>query len=233
MSRPSARTVALRDQILAALSAEWPLPVSTRRVCEMLGAHRYDETGYRVYPQLCALDRLGLVERIRRGPDCRDVFWRFLGDPTEADFNAAVDVIEAPDSRTLELKQGRGSAEPTDDFEAILATLDRYIKALDVAERQFVTAAATGDYEVETDAADELAAVVRQFVNVCTNWPANGGAVTQSTETDRDRETVVAQAIAAERFKGRQLLGEPTATDVDQVRHLARAAISALAQRVR
>lgn len=91
MGRPSARTVAMRDQILAALRTEWPLPVSTRRVCELLGAHRYDETGYRAYPQLCALDRLGVVESIRRDPDCRDVFWRFLGDPTDADLNAAVD----------------------------------------------------------------------------------------------------------------------------------------------
>lgn len=91
MGRPSARTVAMRDQILAALQTEWPLPVSTRRVCELMGAHRYDETGCRIYPQLCALDRLGVVERIRRDNDCRDVFWRFLGDPTDTDLNVAVD----------------------------------------------------------------------------------------------------------------------------------------------
>ncbi len=91
MGRPSARTVAMRDQILAALRAEWPLPISTRRVCELMGAHRYDQTGYRIYPQLCALDRLGVVERIRRDDDCRDVFWRFLGDPTDADLSTAVD----------------------------------------------------------------------------------------------------------------------------------------------
>ena len=94
MGRPCARTVAIRDQILAVLRAEWPLPISTRRVCELLGANRYDETGRRVYPQLCALGRMGLVERIRLGAECRDVFWRFGGDPSDADLNAAVDALE-------------------------------------------------------------------------------------------------------------------------------------------
>lgn len=91
MGRPSARTVAMRDQILAALRTEWPLPVSTRQVCELLGANRYDQLGCRIYPQLCALDRSGLVERVRRDSDCRDVYWRFGGDPTDADLNAAVE----------------------------------------------------------------------------------------------------------------------------------------------
>lgn len=171
MGRPSARTVAIRDQILAALRAEWPLPISTRRVCELLGAHRYDETGYRIYPQLCALDRLGLVERIRRGPDCRDVFWRFLGDPTDADFNAAVDAVEPTGPSPIGPPQQQQAADSIDDFEAILSTLDSYIKALDHAERRFVDAAVYGDYDAETDAADELATLVRQFVNTCKNWP--------------------------------------------------------------
>ncbi|BBN50824.1 hypothetical protein [Mycobacterium avium] len=170
MGRPSARTVAIRDQILAALRAEWPLPVSTRRICELLGAHRYDETGYRVYPQLCALDRLGVVERIRRGAECRDVFWRFLGDPTDADLSAAVDATdptrpasEAPTDSADELEV---------DTETILSTLDSYIKALDEGQKRFVKAAASGDQDDETDAADDLAALVRQFVDVCNNWPA-------------------------------------------------------------
>jgi hypothetical protein len=168
MGRPSARTVAIRDQILAALRTEWPLPITTRRVCELLGAHRYDETGYRVYPQLCALDRLGVVERICRGAEYRDVFWRFVGDPTEADLNAAVDAVESPVSQ---LPQQQRSAQPTDDTDAILSTLDSYIRALDEAEKRFVNAAASGDDDAETDAADDLAALVRQFVGVCTNWP--------------------------------------------------------------
>lgn len=153
MGSPSARTVALRDQILAALRAESPLPISTRRVCELLGAHRYDETGYRIYPQLCALDRLGIVERLRRGGDCRDVFWRFLGDPTEADFNAAVDAAQHPKSEAIERRHWQRSDEPT---EATLATLDRYITAFDVAQRRFAVAASSGDTDAETGAADEL-----------------------------------------------------------------------------
>lgn len=168
MGSPSARTVALRDQILAALRAESPLPISTRRVCELLGAHRYDETGYRIYPQLCALDRLGIVERLRRGGDCRDVFWRFLGDPTEADFNAAVDAAQHPKSEAIERRHRQRSDELT---KATLATLDRYIAAFDVAQRRFAVAASSGDTDAETGAADELAALARQFVDVWTNWP--------------------------------------------------------------
>lgn len=94
MGRPSARTIAMREQILVALRTEWPLPVSSRRVCELLGANRYDHLGYRIYPQLCALDRSGLVERVRRDSDCRDVYWRFGGDPTDADLDAAVGTSE-------------------------------------------------------------------------------------------------------------------------------------------
>ncbi|MGB3354598.1 MAG: hypothetical protein WBB00_17750 [Mycobacterium sp.] len=53
MGRPSAQTVALRGRIVTALRAEGSTPAPTRRVCELLGARRYDETGYRIYPQLC------------------------------------------------------------------------------------------------------------------------------------------------------------------------------------
>ncbi len=95
MGRPSAQTVALRDRIVTALRGEGSTPASTRRVCELLGASRYDETGYRIYPQLCALERAGVVERIRPGGDCQDVFWRFLGDPTDAETDAAVDLDAA------------------------------------------------------------------------------------------------------------------------------------------
>jgi hypothetical protein len=49
-----------------------------------------------------------------------------------------------------------------------------------------------------------------------------------NTTASRDAETVVAQAICVERFKVRQLTGEPTDADVDQVRHLAKAAIQAM-----
>lgn len=170
MGRPSARTVAIRDQILAALRTEWPLPISTRRVCELLGAHRYSETGYRIYAQLCALDRLGIVERIRRDAGCRDVFWRFLGDPTDADLNAVIDAI---DSSQLAPAVPSDSTDQLDaDTEKMLSTLDSYIKSLDAAETRFVNAAASGDQDKETDAADDLAALVRQFVDFCNHWPA-------------------------------------------------------------
>ncbi|QFS94622.1 hypothetical protein FIV07_28005 (plasmid) [Mycobacterium sp. THAF192] len=169
MGRPSARTVALRDQIVAALRTEWPLPVSTRHLCELLGARRYDETGYRVYPQLCALARLGVVERIRREPECRDVFWRFQGDPTDADLNAVVDALEP--SPIQEPREQQRADETTDGLGEILSTLDSYISALDMAEERFTRAAASGDCGAERNAVDELAALVRQFVNVCTDWP--------------------------------------------------------------
>lgn len=166
MGRPSARSVALRDQILAALRTQWPLPTSTRHICELLGAQRYDETGYRIYPQLCALDRLGVVERIRGDAECRDVFWRFAGDPTDVEMNAAVDAAHAPQ---------QPAAQPPDEADVILSTLDSYIHALDAAEKRFADAAVSGDHEAETDAADDLATLVRQFVGMCTNWPAQSG----------------------------------------------------------
>jgi len=44
-----------------------------------------------------------------------------------------------------------------------------------------------------------------------------------------DLETAVARAIAGQRFNDRKLTATPTAEDIDQVRHLARAAIDAKA----
>lgn len=41
--------------------------------------------------------------------------------------------------------------------------------------------------------------------------------------------SAVAQAICIERFRDRQLTGEPTDADVDQVRHLAEAALRVIA----
>ncbi|SHU66098.1 Uncharacterised protein [Mycobacteroides abscessus subsp. abscessus] len=46
--------------------------------------------------------------------------------------------------------------------------------------------------------------------------------------TVRELETAVAHAICVEQFKERQLEGEPTAADVDQVRGLAAAALKAI-----
>ena len=115
MGRPSAQTVNLRSRIVTALRGEGSTPASTRRVCELLGARRYDETGNRIYPQLCALDRLGVVERIRPGGDCQEVFWRFLGDPTDAEVAAAVDLDAA--------HAGGADDEERPSFSVVLARL--------------------------------------------------------------------------------------------------------------
>ncbi|WP_245905797.1 hypothetical protein [Mycolicibacterium palauense] len=121
MGRPSPQTVALRERIVAALRGEGSTPASTRRVCELLGARRYDETGYRIYPQLCALDRLGVVERIRPGGDCQDVFWRLLGDPTDVEMAAAVD---------LDAAQTGDVDEEYPSFPMVMARLDALGAAL-------------------------------------------------------------------------------------------------------
>ena len=47
--------------------------------------------------------------------------------------------------------------------------------------------------------------------------------------TDDGTVSAVARAICVERFKDRKLAGEPTDADVDQVRHLAKAALRAIA----
>jgi hypothetical protein len=52
------------------------------------------------------------------------------------------------------------SADVDAETETILSTLDSYIKALDEAEKRFVDAAASGDQDKETDAVDDLAALV-------------------------------------------------------------------------
>lgn len=130
MSRtPTARTVAIRDQILSILRAEHPLPITTNDILVKLanagencnsprgrrrdvvakgaGATCHDWSGrwagrdgcpawcwYQpVYPQLVALMRLGLVERIRRD-DHRSAFWRYVENDTDEQFNAIVDQME-------------------------------------------------------------------------------------------------------------------------------------------
>jgi len=121
---PTARTLAVRGQLLVILRAEHPLPISTSDVLlRMANDHRnctrrLDGFGnptrglcpYRppekcrawcwydpVYPQLCALMRLGLVERIRRD-GMRCVYWRYVETETDEAFNAIVDALEATDA---------------------------------------------------------------------------------------------------------------------------------------
>lgn len=75
-----------------------------------------------------------------------------------------------------------GLVQPgTDDSDEILSTLDTYIKALGEAVKRFQTAAASGDADAETDAADDLAGLVDRFVRVCTDWPEapEAGSVAQ------------------------------------------------------
>ena len=135
MGRPSPQTVALRGRIVTALRAEGATPASTRHVCELLGARRYDEAGYRIYPQLCALERAGVVERIRPGGDCQDVFWRYLGDPTDAEMDAAVDLDATQ-------KGGGDDGEERPSFPVVLARLDALCAALSATRSIHDTAAA-------------------------------------------------------------------------------------------
>lgn len=111
MSRTAtARTVALRDQLRAILRAESPLPLSTNEVLLRIAnggkncnstftdEHRCPREACSawcwqspVYPQLVALMRLGLVERIR--PEgMRRAYWRYVGDhQADASFNAVIE----------------------------------------------------------------------------------------------------------------------------------------------
>lgn len=61
--------------------------------------------------------------------------------------------------------------------------------------------------------------------------PNSDGRTDERTVEWPDDATVsaVARAIFVERFKDRKLTGEPTDADVDQVRHLAEAALRAIA----
>ena len=71
----SASTVALRDQILAVLEASAGFPVSTADVAERCG-HAWSGGFYhtKVYQQLHALERRGLVTRLRM-EGWRQVWW--------------------------------------------------------------------------------------------------------------------------------------------------------------
>ncbi|WP_236737377.1 hypothetical protein [Mycolicibacterium llatzerense] len=128
-----------------------------------------------------------MVERIRRDADCRDVYWRFLGDPTDADLNAAVN---AGDSLQPAPTAPSGRDELDADTEAILSTLDGYIRALDGAEKRFVNATASGDHVKETAAADDLAALVRQFVDCCNDWPEQGECTQGTSEIAGEKRSL-------------------------------------------
>lgn len=115
----TARTVAVRDTILAVLRSEWPLPISTGDVllgmagtgggcnrplqtdgqCQLLsGSSCRAWCWYSpVYAQLRALSRLGLVEQVRR-PDMRSAYWRYVpDDQSDTYFNNVIDGLEDVD----------------------------------------------------------------------------------------------------------------------------------------
>lgn len=70
-----ARTIAVRDQVEAALRDEFPLPISTKALCERLGVGRYDATGLVVYRVLAWMWRRGRVECLRF-EGMPDAYWR-------------------------------------------------------------------------------------------------------------------------------------------------------------
>lgn len=54
------------------------------------------------------------------------------------------------------------------------------------------------------------------------------GGLLGNEKAATEMETAVAQAICVEQWKDRQLSGTPTDADIDQARHLAKAAIKAI-----
>jgi len=71
----AARTIAVRDQVLAALRDQSSFPISTKEVCERIGVHRYDNVGLVVYRVLAQLRARGDVEQVRIEGSF-EVFWR-------------------------------------------------------------------------------------------------------------------------------------------------------------
>jgi hypothetical protein len=105
------RTIALRHQLLAALrNADGPL--STNALCTLV-ARDGDNCGQfdgrcasqierchggcwwtRVYPQLRALQRMGLVDWVHYPRPIRCTYWRYIEAETEEMFNAAIDAMD-------------------------------------------------------------------------------------------------------------------------------------------
>ena len=78
--RPPASKDRLRDQMIAILRAESPLPISTVALADRLGLSAYERQAA-LYPVLDRLARRGQVERMSfEGSRCR--FWRLISvDP--------------------------------------------------------------------------------------------------------------------------------------------------------
>lgn len=118
-STPTPRTVALRDRILLILRDNWPLPISTREVlramtnggnscnsynadrgqCPRPTSLRPDEPCFgwcwqqAVYPQLRAMEHLGLVELVRIEGH-RAVYWRYVEQETDREVDAILAAME-------------------------------------------------------------------------------------------------------------------------------------------
>lgn len=90
--RPTPRTIALRDTILACLrNAEVPLP--TKDVVERV---QIDDVWYPdVYTNLRALERAGAVERSTYPPYIRDVFWRLSRAERAKSYNTEFEALVA------------------------------------------------------------------------------------------------------------------------------------------
>jgi hypothetical protein len=82
--RRSPRTVALADQVLAALRDAWPRPLTTKDLCNQLGYNFYSDLGQRVYRVLGHLtDHTGgggSVVRASAGGG-RETCWRLADAP--------------------------------------------------------------------------------------------------------------------------------------------------------
>lgn len=94
-------TVWLRRRIVDAVrQMATTEPPSTRDICDRLGVARYGEIGYRVYPNLRSLERLGVVKRVgyRGELPYREVCWGYTGELTDAKANDLVDAMAATDA---------------------------------------------------------------------------------------------------------------------------------------
>lgn len=111
--RPSAQTVALRDQIVATLR-DRGAPITTDQVvmlahpvdactsesgsCVYIWRYQHPCHGYcwktRIYNSLRALERKGVVT-CHRSPEMLAVSWSAAGEPTDAEMNTLIDAMES------------------------------------------------------------------------------------------------------------------------------------------
>lgn len=97
---PRTRAIAVRRQrilgVVEGLADHVGHP-STIRIADALGYSRWSMEGVQLYNDLRAMERRGLVTRIRR-PDYRDVFWNPRGELTDAEANHLIDSMDDADA---------------------------------------------------------------------------------------------------------------------------------------